>query len=252
MDALTPRTIQLLGIEFNNASLPDVCQRLLNRPEGARFGYVVTPNADHIERLRKIPRLRMVYRAAMLCLLDSQLIGNFAAYLGLARPAVITGADLSVALLPRLAGVRVAVVGLDEAGFAALCQRYPDVGFLHHAPPLDLLHNAKAFAAARDFIVHSQCPFSFIALGSPLQELLAYAVAQTREAVGVGLCVGAALEFCSGTRRRAPRWMRKRGLEWMYRLAQEPARLAGRYLVADPKVVVALAMDAVRQKAGGA
>ncbi len=242
------RTIQLLGVEFNNVSLAEIMKRLLTRPPGARFSYVVTPNADHIDRLWRIPRLRVVYTHAMLCLLDSQLIGNCAHFLGLRRPEVVTGADLTEALLARLEGVRVAVIGMTAKDFAALAMRYPKIIFLHHQPPMGLLENVPAFSAACDFIRDSHCPFTFIALGSPVQELLAYAVAKKRDAVGIGLCIGAGLEFCAGTARRAPLWMRRRGLEWLHRLLHDPVRLAGRYLISDPKVLAALAIAAFREK----
>jgi exopolysaccharide biosynthesis WecB/TagA/CpsF family protein len=66
--------------------------------------------------------------------------------------------------------------------------------------------------------------------------MVAYAIAQHPDARGVGLCVGAALDFLSGRTERAPKWMRMAGLEWLHRLLSEPGRLWKRYLVAGPKV----------------
>ena len=54
---------------------------------------------------------------------------------------------------------------------------------------------------------------------------------------GVALCVGAAIDFLTGARPRAPRWLQKLGLEWAYRLAREPGRLWRRYLVESPKIL---------------
>ncbi len=251
MDAVKPRTVRLLGIDFNNAELDETVRKILTRPRGARFAYVVTPNADHIERLSRIPRLRVVYQRALFCLLDSQAIGTCAGYLGLPRPHVVTGADLTAALLARLDGVRVAVIGMTDGAFAALAARYPKILFVHYEPPQRLLHDSAAFGEARDFARAAAAPFTFIALGSPVQELLAYAISVRRDAAGLGLCVGGALEFCAGTARRAPVWMRARGLEWLHRLLRDPWRLAGRYLLADPKVFFMLALEAYRQRAHG-
>jgi len=249
MDALNTRTVRLLGLDFNNSGLQQTVARILARPRGARFAYVVTPNADHFDRIWRIPGLAKVYQSAMLCLLDSQLIGHCADFLGLDPPPVVTGADLTEALLPRLDGMRVVIIGMSPEAFAALEARYPGISFLHHAPPMDLLHNIPSFHEARDFVRAAHAPFTFIALGSPVQELLAYAIAARRDAVGVGLCIGAALEFCAGAKTRAPSWMRRRGLEWLHRLSCEPYRLAGRYLLADPKVLLALLLASIRQKA---
>jgi exopolysaccharide biosynthesis WecB/TagA/CpsF family protein len=149
-------------------------------------------------------------------------------------------------LLPRLTGRRVAVLGMRDADFAVLAARYPEIEFIHHDPPMGLLHDHAGFAAAVEFIHTAQAPFTFLAVGSPAQELLAYAVAAREGAVGVGLCIGAALEFAAGTARRAPLWMRQ--CEWLHRLAHNPRRLAGRYLISDPRVLAALAEAALRQK----
>jgi len=54
------------------------------------------------------------------------------------------------------------------------------------------------------------------------------------------LGVGASLDFVAGIQKRAPRWMSKAGLEWLYRLAQEPRRLAARYLLRDPEFCLIL------------
>ncbi len=248
MESLNPPIISLLDIEFSNLSQEAVLSRLLARPPQARFAYVVTPNADHIERLLRIPRLRGVYRRAMMCLLDSYVVALTAKCLGLPQPEVVSGADLTAALLPRLAGQRVAVIGMQEAEFELLAARYPDVEFLHHQPPMGLLYNSAAFHAAADFVCEAGAPFTFFAVGSPVQELLAYAVAARSDSVGLGLCVGSALLFAGGSVSRAPVWMRHAGLEWLYRLAQDPVRLAGRYLISDPRALAALACAALKQK----
>jgi UDP-N-acetyl-D-mannosaminuronic acid transferase (WecB/TagA/CpsF family) len=52
----------------------------------------------------------------------------------------------------------------------------------------------------------------------------------------LALCVGAAIDFVTGAQRRAPLWLQRAGLEWLFRLGQNPARLASRYLVRGPRV----------------
>ena len=63
--------------------------------------------------------------------------------------------------------------------------------------------------------------------------------ARVRPAVCVG--IGGTLDFITGRVKRAPRWMQRSGMEWLYRLAQEPRRLAWRYLVNDPRFLLVLA-----------
>ncbi len=249
MDALNPTTIRLLGVDFDNRGVEEIVEILLARPRHARFAYVVTPNADHIERLSRMPSLATAYRGAMFCLLESNFIDLCAGQLGLRRPPVVTGAALTAALLPRLESARVAVLGMSETNFLALQARYPRITFLHHPQSMGLLHNMPAFRRARDFVRGNAADFIFFALGSPLQELLAYAIATRRDATGIGLCIGSSLEYCAGTAQPAPLWMRRRGLEWLHRLAHDPLRLAWRYLIAAPKVLLSLAIEAYQQKA---
>ncbi len=244
MDALN--RVALLGLGFDDLPLAAAAARVLQRPAALPFAYVVTPNADHLARLRREPALRPLYESAWLCLLDSRLLALGAAALRLPRPALAPGADLTALLLPRLAGATVAVIGLDPATFAALGLRFPGIDWRHHAPPMRLADHPQAFAAAVDFAIATKARLTFIALGAPLQERLAAAIAARPGASGVGLCVGAALHFAAGVAPRAPRWMRAAGLEWLHRLAHDPRRLAGRYLRDDPPVLLALIRSALR------
>ena len=80
--------------------------------------------------------------------------------------------------------------------------------------------------------------FVFIGLGCPRQEQFAAAHRQTIR--GVQVCVGAAFDFIAGNKPMAPPWMQQRGLEWLYRLAQEPHRLWRRYAVTNAAFLVKL------------
>jgi exopolysaccharide biosynthesis WecB/TagA/CpsF family protein len=239
-------SVNLLGLSFDDLNVPETVTRLLDRNPSAPFAYVVTPNADHIARLRRIPALLPVYQSAWLCLLDSHVIFNLAKLFHLPVPQVATGTDVTALLLSSLPTQKVAIIGFSHAHLAALQQRCPNVKFIVHTPPMNLLHNAAAFAEARDFAVRTRARFTLIGLGSPLQELLARAIAVHPDATGIGLCVGAALEFCVGVKPRAPAWMQRAGLEWFHRLVREPWRLSRRYLVDDPPVLLSLASESLR------
>jgi N-acetylglucosaminyldiphosphoundecaprenol N-acetyl-beta-D-mannosaminyltransferase len=78
--------------------------------------------------------------------------------------------------------------------------------------------------------------FIWIGISSPKQE---YWIMQAAPhfAKGIFIGIGAAFDFHAGTVKRAPTWMQRNGLEWMYRLLSEPRRLWKRYLVLAPKFV---------------
>ena len=96
--------------------------------------------------------------------------------------------------------------------------------------------DAAALRAAVEFVLAHPARFVFLAVGSPRQEILAAAIAATGRATGTGLCVGASLSFLAGAERRAPHWMRRQGLEWLFRLLSDPRRFSRRYLIDSPNV----------------
>jgi len=238
--------IRLLGLDFATTDLAETASRLLARPPDAPFGYVVTPNADHLVRLHADPGLAAIYADAWLRLLDSRVVAGLAYLRGLPVPPVVPGSDLCAHLLARLRGQRVTIIGLAPTFLPRLVERYGLATPAHHDPPMHFDHDPAAFAATVQFALRHPARFTFLAVGSPRQERLAAAIATTGTARGIGLCVGASLEFLTGARRRAPMWMQRLGLEWLHRLAGDPSRLARRYLVDSPAIIPLL----LRERAG--
>jgi N-acetylglucosaminyldiphosphoundecaprenol N-acetyl-beta-D-mannosaminyltransferase len=85
----------------------------------------------------------------------------------------------------------------------------------------------------------------WIGLGAPKQDRVAEMLREQGSAPAI-LCVGAAFDFLSGAKRRAPRWMQRSGLEWLHRLASEPARLWRRYLIGNVVFLGAVLVDYAR------
>jgi N-acetylglucosaminyldiphosphoundecaprenol N-acetyl-beta-D-mannosaminyltransferase len=86
-----------------------------------------------------------------------------------------------------------------------------------------------------------------LGLGCPRQEVFAFEARQTLHMPV--LAVGAAFEFHAGHRRQAPGWMQRRGLEWLYRLGEEPSRLWRRYLFLNPLYLAGVAVQRVVPRA---
>jgi len=235
---MTREKIQLLGIDFSNLDPERVAAWLAARDAAEPFGYVVTPNADHLVRLHRHPTMRRMYDGASLSLLDSRVIATAARLLGLPAPCVCTGSDLVELLLCQhlRPGERITIVGLHPAHLPALCARLGLAAPAHFYPPIGFWRDPVGLDAARRFVLEHPARFVLFALGSPGQEVLAHAIARSGGATGMGLCIGASLEFLAGAATRAPRWMRQGGLEWLHRLMREPRRLGRRYLLDDPLI----------------
>jgi N-acetylglucosaminyldiphosphoundecaprenol N-acetyl-beta-D-mannosaminyltransferase len=235
----------LLGLDFADLTATTSASRIAARPAGAPFGYVVTPNADHLVRLSRDPRLCAIYRNAAFCLLDSRVVAGLSWVLGLPAPAVAPGSDLTEELLSHhlRPGERITIVGLSPAWLPALVARFGLAPPAHYDPPMGFDHDPAALSAAVAFVRAHPARFVFLAVGSPRQEYLAAAIAAAGDATGTGLCIGASLEYLTGACRRAPLLMQRMGLEWLFRLIRDPRRMARRYLVESPVIIVQLARE---------
>ena len=206
--------------------------------EGAG-GAVYTPNVDHVVMAERDDAFQAAYAGANLSLADGVPLVWASRLLRPAFPEKLSGSDMLVPMA-RLAAERgwgvyllgggpgaaaeaarrmreefgVRVVGVDDG----VVSRHPD-------PASDAAVIARIRQARPELV--------FVGLGAPKQELF---IARARAHLGPAVCVGvgASLDFLAGTLRRSPAWMSRAGLEWLYRLGQEPRRLWRRYLVQDP------------------
>lgn len=230
--------VSFLDIEFSGLDLATAVDAVSVRAAlGGRFSYVTTPNVDHVVGLAKEPARRALYDSAWLTLNDSRILSRLARQAALRLPTA-TGADLAKRLFDQVIepGEPITIIGGDARMIAKLVKRYTLTDVRWHDAPMGLKQNPAAIAEAAAFAAAQGARFTFICVGAPQQELVAFAIKQRGDAMGVGLCVGGALEFIAKRKHRAPRVMRALGLEWLHRLASEPGRLWRRYLVDGPKV----------------
>lgn len=231
---------RFLGIDFDLLHMGQTERWLAGRPADAPFAFVVTPNVDHVVKLDRTPREAEIWRAyqsAALRLCDSRIVAKLGRLRGVDLP-VVPGSDLTAHLVTRIAraGDRLCLIGGDAAMLEDLRALRPDLDIVQHVPPMGMLRNPEAMAEAEAFVRNARARFTLLAVAMPQQEILALRVAQAGGAVGVGLCIGASLDFLTGRKARAPLWMRKASLEWLHRLLSEPRRLWRRYLVEGPRI----------------
>jgi exopolysaccharide biosynthesis WecB/TagA/CpsF family protein len=235
-------TASFLGIDFDLLDMDQVKAWLRERSAAAPFTYIVTPNVDHVVKLDSTPRDAEIWRAydgAALRLCDSRIVAKLARMHGITLP-VVPGSDLTALLFDTLLqpGDRVCLIGGDAEMLADLKARWPRIDFRQHVPPMGMLRKPEAMMAAEAFVADTAARFTLLAVAMPQQEILGHRIAVRGDAVGVGLCIGASLDFLTGRKARAPLWMRKASLEWLHRLMSEPQRLWRRYLVEGPRIFV--------------
>ena len=237
-------------VASRSALLSDLDQRLR-----ARAGFTVaTLNLDHVVKLRTDARFRRAYAAHSHVTADGNPIVWLSRLAG--HPVeLVPGSDLidPVAALASDSGVPVALFGsTDEAlaaAKAALTKRHPGLRVaLTLAPPMGFDPAGPAADSAIAAIGDSGARLCFLALGAPKQEIFAARAAAALPEVGF-LSIGAGLDFLAGRQRRAPRMMRALALEWLWRLVQNPGRLAARY-AACAAVLPGLTVTAIRARGG--
>lgn len=232
------RLVSFLGLDFMPVP-PDVLFQRVTEAGSKRdgFRYLVTPNVDQMVRLHGQPHTRMLHEDAWANVNDSRIIELLARWSGLNLPAC-PGSDLTARIVAEAitATEPVVVIGCTQAVIGALRTRHGLTNLIWHQPPMGLKTNPEAIEAAAQFCLDNPARFTFICVGSPQQEMVARAIKNKCGTTGIGLCVGASLEFLAGTRKRAPDWMQTLRLEWLFRLVSEPKVLWRRYLVEGPKI----------------
>jgi exopolysaccharide biosynthesis WecB/TagA/CpsF family protein len=232
-----PRTVR-----FSDCNLLEF-MRIAANFGSKTYGYAVTPNVDHLIRFCDDAEFRELYRTAQFVLLDSR----FLAYLlrvsaGLKLPTS-PGSDVTQKLFEDVvqADDKLVVVGGTEEQAKILAGKYGLRGLRHYNPPMGFINDPTAVEDTLRFI-EAESPFRFclLAVGCPQQEILAKALKSRGRARGLALCVGASINFLTGSERRAPKWMQDIGFEWLYRLVHDPARLARRYLIRGPRIFLLL------------
>lgn len=226
--------IALLGIPFEPITLAGAVRRIEQMVASRRPHYVVTPNVDFLVQARRDAELRRVLIDADLVVCDGTPLQWSSLLLGNALPERVAGADL----VPRLIRVaarknyRLFLLGaMPEANAQAVANlraQFPSLNIAgHYSPPFRPLHEmdhediAQRILAARPDLL-------LVAFGCPKAEKW---IAMNYQSLGVPVTigVGATIDFLAGRVKRAPVWMQRAGVEWLFRLCQEPRRLFRRY-----------------------
>jgi N-acetylglucosaminyldiphosphoundecaprenol N-acetyl-beta-D-mannosaminyltransferase len=250
---LTP-TVNLFGVNFNAVTFEQAVELLSHQAIQRPAKVVVTPNVDHLVSLADNAPVRSVYTTADFAFADGMPVVWASKLLGRPLPERVTGADLFVALckIAQEREWRINIFGGMPGQEAMLLDRfavvYPGLEVNILCPGMGFDYKSAEANAAAEWINSTKPDIVFVCLGFPRQSLWSLHNRPTLD-TGLVLCVGAAMEFALGFKSRAPAWMQKTGLEWLWRLASEPAKLWRRYLVRGPRFL-SLVFREKRQQAG--
>jgi exopolysaccharide biosynthesis WecB/TagA/CpsF family protein len=226
------------AVEVDNFDLESFTSVAARHAHG-RYTFAVTPNVDHLIRYHEDATFRAHYRAAGYVLMDSRVVSRLVRLLKGIRLPICTGSDLTVSLLSEVATPtdRIVMLGGTDEQAQHLTELYGMRNLRHYNPPMGFIKDPQAMEECLQFIERaSPFRFCFLAIGSPQQETIAHLLQTRGVARGFAVCVGAAINYITGSEKRAPAWMQAVALEWLYRLLQDPRRLARRYLLRGPRI----------------
>jgi N-acetylglucosaminyldiphosphoundecaprenol N-acetyl-beta-D-mannosaminyltransferase len=251
--------VTIAGAAFDTITHAELIEKVSEAIRYGVGGTIVTPNIDICHRISRDASSRGFVTSASFVVPDGMPLLWAGRLVGTPLVERITGADLIYSLSEAAAagGWPIFLVGgmpsLDSRPTAAqkaadrLTQLYPglEIGGTY-APPAKFRAMTDDIDVLCKDLAESEPKVVFVGLGFPKQErLISRLIPELPNAWFVGC--GAAIPYAAGELRRAPAWMQRTGLEWIFRLVSEPRRLAGRYLRRDIPYAAALLTKSARE-----
>lgn len=235
--------LKFMNTEIDNLTMEETLQVVDKLIKEDKAAYVVTPNVDHIVQLETNKELQDVYANASLILTDGKPLQWIAKWYGTPIKEKISGSDLFPRLCDMAArkGYKMFFLGAAEgvATKAAenLINRYNGLQVVGtYSPPYGFEKSPEEMLKITRLIKEVAPDMLIVGLGCPKQEKFMYH--HCRElGVPISFGLGASFDFEAGNIKRAPKWMSEHGLEWLFRITQDPQRMAKRYLVDDLKIL---------------
>ena len=235
--------MKFMNIEIDNLTMKEALKKIDELIKENKNAYVVTPNVDHIIQIERGGELSEAYKYADLILTDGKPLIWISKWYGTPIKEKISGSDLFPRLC-KLASKRNykmfflgAADGVAAKAAVNLSKRFPGLQVVGtYSPPFGFESNETEIEKIKKMIGDTKPHILIVGLGCPKQELF---ILHHKDELGVpiSLGLGASLDFEAGNIKRAPKWMANHGFEWLYRITQDPKRLAKRYLIDDRKIL---------------
>lgn len=241
----TIKTCRILGVNIAVTNMAQTVQYIENNLEKLRGKYICVSNVHTTVMAHDNPAYRNVQNSAAIALPDGKPLSVVSRKRGYTEAERVTGPDLMGELFARENGLKHFFYGDKEETLQILQQKlkekYPDIqiaGMI--SPPFRSLSQEEEKAYIQQ-INDSGADIVWIGLGAPKQENWMYEHQGMLHGVMIG--VGAGFSYHAGLIKRAPEWMQKMSLEWLYRLMQDPVRLFKRYFTTNLKFLLLEAKD---------
>lgn len=231
--------VNIIGTNIDNVNMYETLRYIHELLRSDTFSYVVTANVDHLMKLRKDKVFRTIYQEANLVVADGVPLVWASKIIGTPLKERVNGTDLFLCVCEESSkkGYSIFLLGGNKGVARQTCKvlekKFPGIKFAgYYCPEFGFEEKIDECLRIQNLIANSNASILFVGLGAPKQEKWIKKFGsgcQVRLAIGVG----ASFSFVTGDMRRAPIWMQRCGLEWFWRLLNEPRRLWRRYLIKD-------------------
>ena len=248
--------VNILGVDIVSIRFDEAVSAILRWMDaGERGRVVVTPNVNHLVLYQDDAAFREAYSKASLVLADGRYVILMSRMLGSPLPEPVNGSDLVPALMEdagKRGGLSVyllgAMPGVAEKARAKIESRWPDVTVVGtYSPPPGFEDDPGEVERIINKIAPLEPDLLVVGVSPPRQEIWASKYAN-RTRAAVTICAGATIDFLAEVKPRAPAWMQKAGLEWVFRALSEPRRLVPRYARDGVSVLRLLSREFLRRK----
>jgi len=228
--------VVVLGTPIDNLNMKETVDRIVGAISGRQHLHHTVVNAGKIVNMQKDPQLRESVVNADIINADGQGVVWASRILGQPLKERVAGIDLMEKLvkIAYLNGYKVFFLGAKEDIVRTVVDHYSDI----YSPDIIAGYRNGYFKKEDEPAIAQQISDSganilFVAISSPTKENFLFQQRDTLKTVNFIMGVGGSFDVVSGLVKRAPRWMQKAGLEWLYRVYQEPRRMFKRYLIGN-------------------
>lgn len=234
--------IKFMNTYIDNLTADEAVKYIEKCIQDRKIGHVITPNVDQIIRIEKDNYFKEICDNAELLLVDGHPLMWIAKYYKKPFKEKICGSDL----VPKLCEVAAkkgysvfflgAAPGVAEKAAENLIKEYPELNVAGtYSPPLGFENDKDEIKKINDILLKSKADMLFVGMGVPKQDIFIYENKDNYK-IPMSFSIGGAIDFIAGKQKRAPKWISNIGMEWFYRLVNDPRRMFKRYIVDDMRI----------------
>lgn len=240
---MSQNRMQFMNSYIDNITMDEAINYIEECIHLRKIGQVITPNVDQIVRMETDSYFKEICDNAELLLTDGHPLLWIAKWYKTPIKEKICGSDL----VPKLCEIAAqkgysvfflgAAPGVAQKAADKLKEKLPDLKVAGvYSPPIGFEKDQEELNKINQMLYDSHADMLFVGMGVPKQDIFIYENMKTYQ-IPMSFSIGGTIDFIAGEQKRAPKWMSKIGMEWLYRLCKNPKRMFKRYIIDDSKIL---------------